>query len=168
MSNLSDSISRKNRDPILYQNELKPVITVLKNNLEDDLMAIILFGSQARGDARPESDWDLLLLARNLPASLWKRQQKIQTLLPPQWRHQVNILAHTPAEWFNRVTPLALDIATDGLILYEKVPDSVSSRLLALRAQLQQLGLERQQLEAGEWLWLWRDEPQPQWQLEWT
>lgn len=148
--------------------QLQPVITALRQALGDDLVALVLFGSRARGDARPDSDWDLLLIAENLPRSPWRRQQKILALLPQPWRHQVNVLARTPSEWFAGVTPLALDVALDGLVLYDTSDHLLSARLTALREQLDRLGLERRQIENGEWLWLWRSEPQPHWELEWS
>jgi len=151
-------------DPHAY---LQPVVEALQEALGDDLVALILFGSRARGDARPDSDWDLLLLAENLPDSTWRRQQEILALLPQPWRHQVNVLAHTPSEWFDRVTPLALDIALDGIVLYDNSQNLIPTRLSVLREQLAQLGLERHAVE-DEWIWLWRDEPQRHWELEWT
>jgi predicted nucleotidyltransferase len=41
---------------------LAPVLETLRNGLGDDLVAVVLFGSRARGEAGPESDWDLLLI----------------------------------------------------------------------------------------------------------
>jgi len=146
---------------------LSPVVESLRAGLGEDLLAMVLFGSRARGKVRPDSDWDLLLIAENLPDSPWRRQQQILALLPQAWRHQVNILAHTSSEWFARVTPLALDIALDGIVLYDNSQNVLSARLSALREQLSHLGLERHAVE-NEWLWLWRDEPQRHWELEWT
>lgn len=146
---------------------LQPVITALQEALGEDLIALVLFGSRARGDARPDSDWDLLLIAENLPDSPWRRRQQLLALLPQEWRYRANILAHTPAEWFARVTPLALDIALDGILLYDNAQNLLPARLSALREQLSHLGLERHAIE-NEWVWLWRDEPQRHWELEWT
>ena len=89
-------------------------------------------------------------------------------LLPQSWRHQVNVLAYTFSEWFARVTPLALDIALDGIVLYDKTQDLLPARLSALRRQVSDLGLERQAIGEHEWVWLWRDKPQRRWRLEWT
>jgi len=147
---------------------LAPVLETLRNGLGDDLVAVVLFGSRARGEAGPESDWDLLVIAENLPDSPWHRQKRILALLPREWQHQVNLLAYTPAEWFARVTPLALDIALDGIVLYDGTRALFSARLSALRRQLSDLGLERQAIGEGEWVWLWRDEPRHYWRLEWT
>ncbi|MCL6543062.1 MAG: nucleotidyltransferase domain-containing protein [Roseiflexus sp.] len=146
---------------------LAPVVESLRNGLGDNLLALVLFGSRARGDALPDSDWDLLLIAENLPDSPWHRQQQILALLPQSWRHQVNVLAHTFSEWFARVTPLALDIALDGIVLYDHTQDLLPARLSALRKQVSDLGLERQAIGEHEWVWLWRDKPQRRWRLEW-
>lgn len=153
--------------PDQLKQQLQPVVAALQEALGDDLTAVVLFGSRARGDARPESDWDLLLLAEKLPDSPWRRRQQILAWLPPAWRHQANVVAHTPREWFDRVTPLALDIALDGIILYDNSDGLLPTRLAALRQQLAQLGLERQAID-HEWIWLWRDKPQLHWELEWT
>jgi predicted nucleotidyltransferase len=147
---------------------LGPVIESLRNGLGDNLAAVVLFGSRARGEAGLESDWDLLVIAENLPYSPWHRQKRILALLPQEWQYQVNVLAYTPAEWFARVTPLALDIALDGIVLYDSPRALFSARLSALRKQLSDLGLERQAIGEGEWVWLWRDEPRHRWKLEWT
>ena len=147
---------------------LAPVVESLHHGLGDNLLALVLFGSRARNEARPDSDWDLLLIAENLPDSPWHRQKQILALLPQPWRHQVNILAYTSSEWFARVTPLALDIALDGIVLYDNTDALLSVRLSALRKQLSDLGLERQAIGENEWIWLWRDNPQRHWTLEWT
>ncbi len=151
-----------------YLASLAPVLEALRNGLGDALLAVVLFGSRARGEAGPESDWDLLVIAENLPDSPWQRQKQILSLLPQAWRHQVNVLAYTSSEWFARVTPLALEIALDGIVLYDNTHALLPARLAALRKRLSDLGLERQAIGEGEWVWLWRDEPQRHWRLEWV
>ena len=146
---------------------MEPVIRALQQALGDDLIALVLFGSRARGDARPDSDWDLFLMAEELPGSPLRRSQFISSLLPQEWRYRINVLAHTPEEWFRSVTPLALDVALDGILLYDNSQNLFPTRLAALREQLARLGLERRRIE-GEWIWLWREEPQRHWVLEWA
>ncbi|WP_322487498.1 nucleotidyltransferase domain-containing protein [Chloroflexus sp.] len=51
-------------------NEIVPVVAAFQQQLGHNLIGIVLFGSRARGDARPESDWDLLLIAEHLPTSV--------------------------------------------------------------------------------------------------
>ncbi len=150
-----------------FHDLLGPVVRALQQGLGDDLVAIALFGSQTRGQACPESDWDRLVLAENLPPSPWRRLRRVQGMLPLEWRYRIGIVAHTPAEWFARVTPLALDIALDGIVLYERPQNIFSARLASLRDQISRSGLERRALGTGEWIWLWRDPPRRNWTLEW-
>ena len=148
--------------------QLQPVIAALQAALDDDLIALALFGSQARGDAQPDSDWDLLLIADSLPVSPLRRSQYIHSFLPTDWRFRVNLLAYTPLEWFNHVTPLALDVALDGILLYDNSHNVFPARLSVLREQLAHLGLMRRQLGKGEWVWQWRNQPTQGWKLEWV
>lgn len=46
---------------------LNQVVLRIRNTLGDNLVAIVLFGSYAKGTARPASDLDLLVIARTLP-----------------------------------------------------------------------------------------------------
>jgi predicted nucleotidyltransferase len=47
----------------------------LEESFGPDLVSVVLFGSRARGTARPDSDMDLLVVARNLPGSRLARQR---------------------------------------------------------------------------------------------
>src|SRR4051794_206433 len=46
-------------------------VSALQAALGDRLVAVVLFGSRARGDAHLDSDWDLLVLAEGLPEGLF-------------------------------------------------------------------------------------------------
>ena len=47
--------------------DLLPVVEHLRRQLGVRLRAVVLFGSRARGDARPDSDIDVLVVADGLP-----------------------------------------------------------------------------------------------------
>jgi len=61
---------------------------------------LILFGSQARGDARPDSDWDLLLLI-NDSQNKQDYEDKIFDFVLMGWEHgtYLSIMPYTEKEW---------------------------------------------------------------------
>lgn len=149
----------------LLTQQLQPVVEALQQGLGEDLVAVVLFGSRARGDARPESDWDLLLLANQLPTPFFARHHYLQKCLPPDWVGQVSILAKTTTEFAAGISSLFLDIALDGIILYD--PTQYAAKQLAyLQKLIQQKGLYRQQSQ-NEFMWLWRNPPGLKWRLDW-
>ncbi len=144
---------------------LEPVVQALIRGLGDDLVAIVLFGSRARRQASPESDWDLLVVARRLPETALKRHFFLKSLLPDEWRGIVSILARTPEEFEAHLPTLYLEIALDGIVLYD-IESYMTKRLAKLRAAITRLGLERQ-IAGKETLWRWSEPPPPKWAIEW-
>ena len=80
---------------------------------------IILFGSYARGNPRPESDVDLLVV---MNTSLREVRQAIQICQQIQYRFGLDLIVHTPknlaervkmGDWFLR------DVVKEGKVLYE-------------------------------------------------
>ena len=92
---------------------LDQVVEALRAALGERLVSVVLFGSRARGDAKPESDWDLLVIAGELPESYWDRHLYFVHTLPVDLRGGVAILARTQEEFEERIPSLALDIAID-------------------------------------------------------
>lgn len=65
---------------------MAPVLCALKRGLGDSLVAVVLFGSRAREDADEHSDWDLLLIARDLPQKSFQRHLTIrEATWPTGW-----------------------------------------------------------------------------------
>ena len=80
---------------------------------------IILFGSYARGNPRPESDVDMLVV---METPLKEVQQAIQICQQIEYRFGLDLIVHTPnhlekrvkmGDWFMR------DILKEGKVLYE-------------------------------------------------
>ena len=80
---------------------------------------IILFGSYARGNPRPESDVDMLVV---MDTSLREVQQAIQICQQIEYRFGLDLIVHTPKhlaerlkmkDWFLR------DVLEEGKVLYE-------------------------------------------------
>ncbi len=147
------------------QNTLAPVLAALKAKYGERLVAVVLFGSRARGDARPESDWDLFIIAKGLPDRPFQRQIALKRALPPEWRGKVSLIAKTPEEFEEHLSSLFLDIAVDGIVLYDPY-GYMASRLEKLRRLLRRAGLYRVRRD-DSWVWEWEHHPGPQWSLEW-
>lgn len=136
----------------------------LREALGDRLVAVVLFGSRARGDARPESDWDLLVIAEGLPEGVLDRQRFVQRAVPLT-RGGVSVIAKTPAEFDSHVPSLYLDIALDGRVLYDPL-GYASNRMGTLKAMIQGAGLYRERTPDGD-IWRWKKPPAGRWTLDW-
>ena len=77
-----------------------------------------LFGSQARGDARPDSDWDILILTP-YPAGL-KEEQKFRHKLfelELEYGLAISTFVYYKKEWESKhqVTPLYKNVKREGV-----------------------------------------------------
>ncbi|MBM3135334.1 MAG: nucleotidyltransferase domain-containing protein [Chloroflexi bacterium] len=141
------------------------VVAALRQDLGDDLVAIVLFGSRARDEADETSDWDLLVIARHLPEKFFQRHLQLKAMLPVGWRGQVSLLARTPEEFTASLPALFLDIALDGIVLYD-VDNYMAKRLTGLKRLLEKRGLQRERVQ-HEMVWRWQRFPGFDWALEW-
>ena len=144
---------------------LREVMEALHQGLGNNLVAIVLFGSRARGEATEASDWDLLVLTHDLPSSPLQRHVQLTTLLPVKWRGQAAILARTPTEFESHLSSLMLDIALDGIVLYD-LEGYATQRLAALKQLITNRGLYREQV-GRDFIWKWKQFPGLNWSLEW-
>jgi predicted nucleotidyltransferase len=126
-------------------------------DLGERLVSIVLFGSVARGDARPVSDIDLLIVANGFPRSLsdrrrplldsWERVRAARTLPYVQW----NLVTKTPGEaGFH--SPLYLDIVEDGVLILDRT-GFFAAVLARMRERMRVLGSRRVHLADGSWYW---------------
>jgi predicted nucleotidyltransferase len=84
-SSLEDQGKPAMKDP---EKILSQIVTALQEGLGERLIAIVLYGSRARGQARRASDWDLFVIASDLPAQLWERHILLKRSLPAAYRAQ--------------------------------------------------------------------------------
>jgi predicted nucleotidyltransferase len=80
---------------------------------------IILFGSYARGNPRPESDVDLLVV---MDTPLREVQQAIQISQEIDYRFGLDLIVHTPTYLAERVKMgdwFLMDVLKEGKVLYE-------------------------------------------------
>lgn len=131
------------------------------------LRALALFGSCARGDARPESDVDLLAVVEPLPDRLGDRLAEIEPVAGDGRRlaaegsragrgfHGPQFVLLTPTE-LRREPPLLLDLSQEADLLFD--PDHVLREALGrLREKLSRHGAQR--ISLGDGLTFWRLHP---------
>ncbi len=142
--------------------EVKNLVEQLKNSIGKQLEAVVLFGSRARGDASPESNWDILVVVHNLPKSPIARQKWLIKLLGPHLNFPVEFHLLTPDEWYNRISPLTLEIALDGKVLHDS-EGKTKEFLNRLRNRLNELGLVRKRSSDKEYIWVWQGDKPVNW-----
>ena len=145
--------------------ELQELVMAFQQGLGERLVALVLFGSRARGEADETSDWDVLLIARHLPEKTFQRHLEIKSMLPVPWRARATVLARTPEEFESHLPSLYLDIALDGIVLHD-TDQYMTKRLASLRRLIKKRGLRRESLQR-ETIWRWQRFPGLDWTLEW-
>ena len=140
------------------------VVDALRRGIGERLVAVVLFGSRARGDAHEGSDWDVLVIAKGLPERMFDRNLRLRRLLFDAGG-TVSVIAKTPDEFERHLPSLYLDIATDGRILFDP-HGYAAARLTELQSIIHEAGLYRVRTDAGD-LWRWRRPPRQPWKLEW-
>lgn len=81
---------------------------------------VYLFGSKARGDAGPDSDYDILLVVPESPDPPYRRAQRAQDMLWGIWT-AADVLVLTREEFDSRryvPTSLAATVLAEGRLLY--------------------------------------------------
>lgn len=148
-----------------YQILLQDFVALLQEEYGEEFISLVLYGSIARGEGKPSSDLDLILVISDAPPHYSQRTSRILKVLKRleeiEEFHRLEregyiiqikpiILSRSEAEE-NRF--LFLDVVEDGIILYDK-EDFFANRLKALRRRLQELGSQRVRTEEGYRYWV--------------
>jgi len=148
-------------------NAYRSLIQSLSKKYGGRLKTAVLFGSQARREARRRSDHDVFVVIEDLPREPLARLLDVRgTLLDilEDLPGSISFVAKTPEEMKVNLTPLMLDICVDGVCLYGDVFFGEYQRKAL--AALKKSGLERRLL-GGSWMWLFPKLPTREWELNW-
>ncbi len=150
---------------LVIERAVRAYADALKAHFGDRLVALVLFGSVARGEATPFSDIDMLIVVSGLPPGRLARQrllEPVDQVVDPvlaELREQgiwtdLSPILKTPEE-AQRLSPLYFDMVEDARILYER--DGFFSNVLdRLRASFRRLGAQRRRLGR---IWYWDLKP---------
>ncbi|MDR0865628.1 MAG: nucleotidyltransferase domain-containing protein [Candidatus Symbiothrix sp.] len=100
----------------MNQRILKQIRTLKRRLLPND--KLILFGSQARGDAREDSDWDLLVLLNKPVREADDDDNYGYPFAEMGWKYGVYLSTkvYTAAEWEKRrPSPFYKNVEQDGI-----------------------------------------------------
>lgn len=98
------------------------ILSLIKKNVSevDPSAEIILFGSQARGDYRRDSDWDILILTEK-PATFRVEQEFRHHLfnLELELGEAFSTFVYSKSDWEHKhsATPLYQNVICDGIRL---------------------------------------------------
>lgn len=145
---------------------LQRLVGVLKEAFKNDLWGIVLFGSRARGEGKSYSDWDVLILADGVPENPVDRTIFLRDLLFKKEVREISPILRTKEEFEKNLRPLYLDIAWDGIILFEQ-EGYVKSKINEIKEIIKEAGLQRNRKRGG-WVWEWERPTRPgEWKIEW-
>ncbi len=153
---------RKTAFPAPFRPLLEALLLACRQYYGDRLVALAVFGSLGRGTAGPESDVDLLIVCRDLPAGRIPRIEEFCSRVEPALETLLRQLSargihtrlspvfKTPEE-LEVGSPLLLDMVEDAVILDD--PEGIlAGRLRRLQERLAELGARRV-WQGDQWYW---------------
>lgn len=158
---LTTTMERK-LDTSIFETLIKTFVC----QLGEGLISLVLFGSHARGEGSAKSDMDIFLLAENLPDHPFERQIFLRKIIPKEFPLQVSLYAKTVKEFERDFPAIYLDIAVDGLILFDKDNYAVK-KLERIREIIKNASMKRIK-KFRYLLWKWENQPESGWCIDWS
>lgn len=141
--------------PAEIAGELDRFVDVVRARWGQDLISVVLFGSWARGEARPGSDIDVLVIRGGFPKSRLDRHMElfeVAKAVSREFASRVSIVPLTLEE-ARETKPFYLGMLTACSILYD-AGDFFRSLLRRLNDRLRALGAQRRTDRDGFEYWV--------------
>ncbi len=145
-----------------YRPLLERLLALLQEQMGDRLLALALYGSIARGQGKPTSDIDLLIVVRGDRLEMEKYYSAAEEALEemPEYKAFVQQKiwpAISPSvideDYLRRETPwLFLEIQDHGIILYDR-EGFLAWKLEQVRRRMRELGSKKVMMPDGSWYW---------------
>lgn len=154
-------------DPRHLPTFLQTAVERLRLEFGENLVSVALYGSRARGEARPDSDVDLLAIVRDLPTHWQERTRALhEPLRGISTDLEFSVYGKTPAEFDANFPSIYLDMGLDSIILYD--PDNyLTPRLQRIREIIAEGQLFRDRIGDNEFFWDWNAPVGSPWVLDW-
>jgi len=137
-------------------------LRVLHSRYGEDLVSVVLFGSWARGEARAESDIDLLVISKHFPRSRLDRHRDMfeaVKAVTKEFTAKVSIIPLTPEE-ASTTKPFYLGMLTAHALLYDR-DEFFATILQRLETRLAELGSQRRVDKDGYEYWVLKPNLKP-------
>lgn len=147
-----------------YKDLIAAFIELLKGAFSDNIVSAVLYGSVARGTARKDSDIDICLVFKNLPASRYKRTllvspilkalrelESYNTLYKAGYLPEITPILYTVEE-IQDTKPILLDMVEEGRILMDD--GTFENKLHELKKNMIEMGTRKVMLEDGSYYWI--------------
>ncbi len=102
---------------------LEEFVSLCKEKFGEKLISVIFFGSRVKGYERKYSDYDLLLIVKDLPSDPRKRLEEIEEIedrIFDKYGIKISSILVEPDELFAPVNSLLFGVLTGYKILYGK------------------------------------------------
>ena len=149
-----------------FQTILRALGKAVRNVYQDRLVTLAVFGSVGRGTPRPDSDIDLLIIAKDLPHGRMQRmdefmavERQLAPILEMMRNHGISTSLSPVFKMRSEVLQgslLFLDMIDDALLLYDRYR-FFSHYLETFRERLAQLGA-RKLRRGGAWYWVLKED----------
>jgi predicted nucleotidyltransferase len=144
-------------------NPFHSVVEELLRQFNGNVIAVALFGSTARGEAKPTSDLDFLVVLSGSPASPDRRSQVYRCIhnavTSDGVSRDVTALDMDEKSILDEdaeITPLMLNVVADAVILYDPKGE-LRSFVDRVKKVIQLAGLERYAVRDGKYGWKPKD-----------
>lgn len=167
MPNPNNIYEHFDKIPKVFRPYIKNFLTFLKEELNEDLISLILYGSVARSTWNKESDIDVLLIVSNKFFKQFNEQKiseitikfynkfREDNLYDDYKNHSIQILTLSIND-LEKFRTLFYDIAIDGIIIYDT--NNIGVELLTkYRKRIEKLGIKRIFLDKNDFYWKRKD-----------
>ncbi len=133
---------------------LKEACRDLQSAFGDEFLGLMLFGSWARGEAREDSDVDVLILFNTLRGL--EVRARTYEVLKQFIKRDITLVDMRRGELSGRLTALAINIAWDGIIICDKYGDLRRFKDSVIKF-IESEGLVRYRTKDGKYGWVRAD-----------